>query len=171
MSTNPLTPPHPPQTIHVYGGENYEFRPRPKDIRPHTRMPPIRNGMTPNRAPDLLDLLGDLSKGARDLFLEIKRNMSFITYTATLPNKGLTQSQKNKRTQAIQELERTSSSLARRVPQSGLTNIGGTELRHKPSTFMLSPRYLFPNPAHQDEIMQVWNQCETHRQRQRKAKP
>jgi hypothetical protein len=43
---------------------------------------------------DILDLLGDLSKCARDLFLEIKRNMDFTTYIAILPSSELTQSKK-----------------------------------------------------------------------------
>jgi hypothetical protein len=173
MSKSLLAPFQPQQTIHVYGDENYEFRRQPKDSRPHTRMPPIRNGKTPNRKPDLLDLLGDLSKGARDLFLEIKRNMNFVTYLATLPNQGLSQSKLNNRTKAIQELERTGNGLAFRVPTSGLKNVAGLELRLKPSTFILSPEYLFPNPDHEEEMTYIWNQCKLRRQVKSKslAKP
>jgi hypothetical protein len=133
-------------------------------------MPPICNGKTPNREPDLLDLLGNLSKGARDLFLKIKKNMDFVTYIAILPNKDLTQSQMSKRSQAIQELERIGSGLAQRVPQSGLTNVAGIDLRYKPSTFILSPEYIFSNPAHSEEIVNVWNQCKENRRLRSTAK-
>ena len=34
---------------------------------------------------DLLDILGEVPKGSRDLFLEIKRAMSYKTNRATLP--------------------------------------------------------------------------------------
>ena len=163
MNTNSLLPNQQKHVINVYSDETYEFKPRPKDKRPHTRMPPICSGKTPNREPDLLDLLGNLSKGARDLFLNVKRKMDFVTYTATLSNKNLTQSQKNKRSQAIQELESTGYGLAQRVPQSGLTNVAGIELRFKPSTFILSPEYIFPNPKHSEEIVNNWNQCKENR--------
>ena len=158
-------------TVEVYGPDAYEFRPIREKTPPHTRMPPMRNGKTPNRGPDLLDLLGGLSKKARDLFLEIKSNMDFVTYTATLPNDKLTQSQKNKRTAAIKELESTGSGLAARVPQSGVINLGAHELRCKPSTFMLSPEYLWPNQQYEERIMHIWNQCITYRRGTNKTKP
>jgi len=163
MNNMPTMPNPQTEVYHLNDADGWELKPIIKDKRPFTGMPPIRTGLTPNRKPDLLDLLGDLSKGARDLFLHIKTNMNFTTYLAVLPNHELTQSQINKRSQAIQELECMGDGLALRVPTSGMKNCGGLELRFKPSTFILSPEYLYPNHKYRDEIENIWRQCLANR--------
>lgn len=160
-----IQPTSPPQTevFHLNDAYGWELKRVNKNRGPFTSISPIRTKYTIGWEPDVLDLLGDLSKCARDLFLEIKRNMDFRTYIAVLPNDELTQSQKNKRSQAIQELESTGYGLAQRVPQSGLTNIAGHDFRFKPSTFILSPEYIYPSPKFEDEIQNVWSQCKVMR--------
>ncbi|WP_349343557.1 hypothetical protein [Marinobacter sp. MMG032] len=120
----------------------------------------IRNSRDPD--PDLLDLLGGLSKGARDLFLEIKLNMDYRTYTATLPNKNLPRSEINRRSRAIDELRRAGNGLACRVPTKGVTSVAGVEQGFRPGTFMLSPYYIYPNHLYEKEIQNVWNQSIAH---------
>lgn len=161
-TTQPVSKPQ-TEVFHLNDADGWELKRVHKYRGPFTSISPIRTSYTLDWDPDILDLLGDISKGARDLFLEIKRHMNFATYIAVLPNQELTQSQINKRSQAIQELESTGYGLARRVPQSGLTNIAGHDFRFKPSTFILSPEYIYPSPKFEDEIKNVWNQCRSIR--------
>lgn len=118
----------------------------------------IRTFNSRNPEPDLLDLLGELSKAARDLFLDIKRNMDYRTHTASLPNHGLSRSQINNRSHAIKELERAGKGLACRVPTKGITNQAGVEQRYRPSIFMLSPKYIYPGRNYSEEIVNIWEQ-------------
>lgn len=157
--TQPVSSPQ-TEVFHLNDADGWQLKRINKNRGPFTSISPIRTSYTIEWEPDILDLLGDLSKCARDLFLEIKRNMDFSTYMAVLPNDQLTQSQKNKRSQAIQELESTGHGLAQRVPQSGLTNLAGHDFRFKPSTFILTPEYIYPSPKFEDEIKHVWYQCD-----------
>jgi hypothetical protein len=154
------------EVYHLNDADGWELKRVYKNRGPFTSISPIRTKFTINWEPDVLDLLGDLSKCARDLFLEIKRNMDYSTYIAVLSNDELTQSQKNKRSQAIQELESTGYGLAKRVPQSGITSIAGYDSRFKPSTFILSPEYVYPSPKFEDEIKNIWRQCKAMRNSQ-----
>lgn len=158
-NTQPVSKPQ-TEVFQLNDADGWELKRVHKNRGPFTSISPIRTSYTMDWDPDILDLLGDLSKCARDLFLEIKRNMNFSTYMAVLSNDELTQSQKNKRSLAIQELESTGYGLARRVPQSGLTNLAGHDFRFKPSTFILTPEYIYPNPKFEDEIKNVWRQCQ-----------
>lgn len=145
--------------LNVNEADGWEVKRVNKDRRRFTSIAPIKtmnNGIT---EPDLLDLLGELSKGARDLYLDIKRGMNFKTHTARLSNKGLTQSQINRRSKAIKELEASGRGLACRVPTRGIENLNQIELRHKPSTFMLSPEYIYPGKRFAGEIHHIWRQC------------
>jgi hypothetical protein len=124
-----------------------------------TTIPLIQTGNSRSKEPDLLDLLGEMSKAARDLFLTIKCNMDYRTHTAVLPNKGRTPSQINKRSSAIKELEHAGKGLACRVPTKGIKNISEVEQRYRPSTFMLSPGYIYPGRNFEKEIQHTWFQC------------
>lgn len=87
-------------TLNVNEADGWEIRRVYKTQRRYTSIATIRMANNQVTEPDLLDLLGELSKGARDLFLDIKRAMKYQTHTAELPNKGLNQSQINKRSKA-----------------------------------------------------------------------
>ncbi|ROQ37939.1 hypothetical protein EDB94_4135 [Marinobacter sp. 3-2] len=140
-----------------------EFRPYyPRRKGRYTSISLIRVRNSRDPEPDLLDLLGSLSKGARDLFLEIKRNMDYRTYTATLPNKNLPRSEINRRSRAIDELRRAGNGLACRVPTKGVTSVAGVDQGFRPGTFMLSPYYIYPNHLYEKEIQNVWNQSISH---------
>ena len=125
----------------------------------YTSTPRIRTTRTLRYLPDIFELLCKTSKPARDLFIEIKQGTNYETHLAVLPYKHLTPSQKNKRSKAIIELENAGKGLARRVPKRGI--IDGAEVRRtfRPSTFMLSPEYIYPAPSFADEIYLIWRQC------------
>jgi hypothetical protein len=169
-TTQPASSPQ-AKVYHLHDADGWELKRVNKHRGPFTSISPIRTRYTMKWELDILDLLGDLSKCARDLFLEIKRNMDFTTYIAILPSSELTQSKKSKRSQAIQKLESTGSGLAQRVPQSGLTNIAGHNFIFEPSTFILSPEYIFPSPKFEDEIMNIWDQCKKMRKIQSSTTP
>jgi hypothetical protein len=161
------------QTIEIFGAPaGMEFRPYyPRRQGRYTSISLLRVKNSRDPEPDLLDLMGSLSKGARDLFLEIKLNMDYRTYTATLPNKNLPRSEINRRSRAIDELRRAGKGLACRVPTKGVSSIAGVEQGFRPGTFMLSPYYIYPNHLYEEEIQNVWNQSITHAWNQgRKAK-
>lgn len=152
------------QTIEIVGAPaSIELRPYyPRRQGRYTSISLIRVRNSRDPEPDLLDLLGSLSKGARDLFLEIKLNMDYRTYTATLPNKNLPRSEINRRSRAIDELRRAGNGLACRVPTKGVTSVAGVEQGFRPGTFMLSPYYIYPNHLYEEDIQNVWNQSVSH---------
>lgn len=161
------------QTIEIVGAPaGMEFRPYyPRRQGRYTSISLLRVKNSRDTEPDLLDLLGTLTKGARDLFLQIKCNLDYRTYMATLPNKNLPRSEVNKRSRAIDELRRAGTGLACRVPTRGLTNLSNVEQRVRPGTFMLSPTYIYPNHLYQEEIENYWYQSLAHYSKQgRKAK-
>lgn len=145
--------------LELDGAASYEIKRVYSDGKRFTSISPIRTAGSRDATPDLLDLLGELSKGARDLFLEIKRNMDYRTHIAVLPNKHLSRSQINKRSGAIRELEEAGTGMAYRVPTSGIENTNDIEQRFRPSTFMLSPNYIYPGKKYKYEIMHIWHQC------------
>lgn len=155
------------RTIEIHGApDGLEVRPYYKNRQGRfTSMPLIRTQSTRSQEPDLLDLMGELSKTARDLFLEIKRGMHYRNHLALLPNEGLTKSQVNKRSLAIKELESTGKGLACRVPTRGIVNLDGTEQLFRPSTFMISPEYIFPGRKFEEEINHRWKQCRLLREK------
>lgn len=148
------------QTIQLTGApEALEIKQVFPSRKRFTSISPITTELSYRREPDLLDLMGELSKGARDLFLDIKRNMNFRTHLAVLPTKELTRSQINKRSVFIKELEKAGKGLACRVPTRGITNLDGVEQRYRRSTFMLSPEYIFPGRHFEEQINWIWEQC------------
>jgi hypothetical protein len=119
----------------------------------------VRTARTTSAPPDIFDLLGSISTPARTLFLEIKTHMDYKTYRACLDHKTLTRSQKNHRSKAITELANTGEGLARRVPTNGIVSREGLAMRFRPSTFMLTPDYIFPCKYFADDIHFIWEQC------------
>lgn len=142
-----------------------------RDKRRFTRIPLITTKNSRHQTPDLLDLMGQLSKGARDLFLAIKCGMDYRNHLAWLPNSDLKPSQRNLRSRAIKELETIAAGLACRVPTSGITNLNGIEQRFRPSTYMISPHFLFPAPKYEEEIHEIWKQCIQARSGKRSVLP
>jgi len=63
------------------------------------------------------------------------------------------------RSKAIKELESAGQGLACRVPTKGVRNLDDVELRYRPSTFMLSPDYIYPGTKFEKEIRHVWSQA------------
>lgn len=125
----------------------------------YTSTPRIRSSRTIRYPADIFELLCSTPKGARDLFIEIKQRMDYETHIAILPYKHLTPSQKNKRYEAIRALEKAGKGLARRVPSSGIINSIGLPIQFRPSTFMLSPEYIYPAPSFTNAIHVIWRQC------------
>ena len=171
MANQSQARPKQPQTYHLEDADEWVIKRRYKNRTPFTSISLIRTDRTRDYPLDILDHLGELSKPARDLFLDIKVQMDFTTYIAVLPSTNLTQSQKTKRSQAIRELENTGTALACRVPRSGLINASGIEQKFKPSTFMLSPEYIYPSPKHKEEILNIWDQCKTTKLGRTRASP
>lgn len=131
---------------------------KPKDTG-WTSITRIRTARTITVPPDIFDLLGSISTPARNLFLEIKLGMNFKTHCARLARLTQTRSQKNQDSKAITELANTGKGLARRVPRSGIVDRQGNELRARPSTFMLTPEYIYPCHFWVDDIRFIWEQC------------
>lgn len=131
---------------------------RPKDTG-WTSITRIRTARTTTVEPDIFDLLGPASTPARNLFLEIKLRMDYRTHCARLSRLTEDRSQKNQDSKAITELANTGKGLARRVPRSGIVDRQGNELRARPSTFMLTPEYIYPCHFWVDDIRFIWEQC------------
>ncbi len=91
------------------------------------------NIMSSQNQPDLLDLLGSISKTARDFFLVIKSNMNWKTNEATVHGPK-TRSESTMRARAVKELK--VAKLARRI---------------NGNSFMISPYYLVPNGTEREE--------------------
>lgn len=107
-------------------------------------------------SPDLLDLLGSMSKGARDLFLLIKNQMDYRTHIAFLESSELSRGQQNKRSAAYRELAELG--LVRKLPATGLKNSTGIEMHFPIGNYMVSPEYIYPNDRFLDEIEYLWDQ-------------
>ena len=106
---------------------------------------------------DLVELMDELSSGARKLFIRVKRSYNYKTGTAHLPTTGMSKGQINKR--AIYFKELAEYSLVKKVPCTKITNIDGIECKYPSNTYMISPEY-FP-PKYDDLILKLhhlWNQ-------------
>jgi hypothetical protein len=106
------------------------------------------------RDPDLLDLLGSMSKGERDLFLLIKDHTSYKTNRATIDTKNLTVSQTNKRSKHLSGLIKLD--LVKKVNQGKLTNSNDEIIHVKVGTYMINPEYIKPSDKFADEIYHQW---------------
>lgn len=106
---------------------------------------------------DIFEKLVRLSKPAQDLFILIKREMSFKTYIANIGLDGLTRSQKNIRSKAITELE--SAGLALRLPRK--ITVGDddvtSEIKFRAGSYMLSPDAIFPANQHEAIVRKYWD--------------
>ena len=87
-----------------------------------------------NERPDLLDIMGTMSKPARDFFLSIKFNMNWKTNKSTIPGPK-SRSESTMRARAMKELVKHK--LVRKV---------------RGNSFMVSPFFLVPNKQENEDI-------------------
>lgn len=106
--------------------------------------------------PDLLDMLGAMTKGQRDMFLLIKVNMDYRTNRAVLGNADLTPSQVNQRSAAYNGLHKLG--LIKRVRQGDLTNLAGEKISVSKGTYMVNPTYIRPRDKYAEELFYQWHQ-------------
>ena len=107
----------------------------------------LRMSYTKSKEKDLLELLCDLSKGARDLFIELKQRNNYYTNLACYPNNFKTQSEKNSFSRSLSELKK-----------KGLIKKAKTiDLREPigPHTYMHNPKYL-KCPGNQEAVEAMW---------------
>ena len=108
-----------------------------------------------DNALDILDLIDQLSTGARKLFIEIKLGMSWRTNIAILPATELTKGQVNKRSQYSKEL--LTIGLARKVKCSELVNSEGRIVQLDKGAYMVNPTYMIPPEPFNAEVVFQWN--------------
>jgi len=110
-----------------------------------------------NDSPDILDVMGLLSKGARDLFLKIKNQMNYRTNVATLRSENLTKGQLNKRSAYYKEL--ITFDLVCRLPATGIIDIDDeTQLMYSKHTYIVSPFFILPPHEYVPRIKHIWSQ-------------
>ena len=92
---------------------------------------------------DLFDIVCDISKPARDLFINIKLNMNWMT-NESLISKTETRSESNVRSKAVKELRER-----------------GVVRKVRGNLFMISPFHLVPDPGDkQTAAMDKWRNLE-----------
>ena len=106
---------------------------------------------------DLVEVLDEISSGARKFFIQVKRSYNYKTGTAHLTTAGMSKGQVNKRAIYLKEL--TQHSLVKKVPCTGIKNLDEIECKYSSNTYMISPHY-FP-PRYDDlflKLHHLWNQ-------------
>lgn len=134
----------------------YAITPEYKHSRRHTQIGVLNMLLNPSDKPDLLDIMGAVSKGARDFFILIKNNLSYKTNTAYLPPAELSKGQLNKRSQYYNELLRYG--LVKRIPANQVKNEEGVGLQYPVGTYMVSPEYILPPQRYLLRIKNIWDQ-------------
>jgi hypothetical protein len=119
-----------------------------------TRMKQINSLNHQTDTPDLLDLLGSMSKGARDLFLIIKNSYNWRTGTSLVDTEGLTRGQKVNRVKHLNELYGLT--LLAKVPAGETHYPSGSSHTFKANTFIINPDYILPAEAVANEVYFLW---------------
>lgn len=105
-----------------------------------------------NAPPDLLDLMGILPKGPRDLFLVMKNNMDYKTNRTTLSMK-FSESQLRVRSRYYKELHKIN--LVKKMHVNTL--VSSEIIIHVPKgTYMINPEYIIPENKLQQELLHIW---------------
>ena len=107
-----------------------------------TKMKEINDFYCDTGSLDLIEIMGELSSGAKKLFIQIKRSYNYKTGTAHLPTTGMSKGQINKR--AINFKELVQWDLVKKVPCTGIKNLDKIECKYPSNTYMISPEYLLP---------------------------
>jgi len=99
---------------------------------------------------DLLDILGLLSKPSRDMFLEIKRSMSYKTNIGIFNNSAMDKSYKAKLLKELKEFD-----LVKRVIGSKVT-FNGLPIATSTGMYMVNPKYIIPPNKYYKDIAGNW---------------
>ena len=98
---------------------------------------------------DLLDILGLLSKPSRDMFLEIKRSMSYKTNIGEFKHKM----DKSYKAKLLKELK--SFDLVKRVVSSKVT-FNDLPIVTTTGMYMVNPKYIIPPNEYYEDIFNNW---------------
>ena len=110
----------------------------------------------PSDLPDLLECMHQMTKGERELFLQIKRLTDYKTNRAVLDTSNLTRAEQNQRSKHYQGLRNLD--IIRRVQQNQITTLSEEVLQVPKGTFMINPEFIRPSNKHVEEIYFQWNQ-------------
>lgn len=110
--------------------------------RQFTMMKQINDFHNNTETLDLIELMDEISSGARKLFIQAKQAYNYKTGTSHLPTNTLSKGQINKRATYAKELAQHG--LLKKVPCTGITNLDGIEYKHKANTYMISPYFIIP---------------------------
>jgi hypothetical protein len=119
-----------------------------------TRMKQINSLNHRSGEPDLLDLMGSMSKGARDLFLQMKNAYNWRTGISQVDTEGLSRGQKVNRVKHLNELYGLG--IASKVPAGETNYPSGASHTFKANTFIINPAYLLPAEGVANEVLFLW---------------
>jgi len=97
---------------------------------------------------DVLDIMGELTKSGRDIFLEIKRSVSYKNNIASIEGTR-TNTDSSRRSRAIKEL--CNFNLIKRVPVNSL------HYKLPKNSYMINPEYIRPSDQYAEFIYDLWN--------------
>lgn len=100
---------------------------------------------------DLLDLLGTMSKGARDVFLLLKRNRDYSNNVSTIDS----EISKSQLSRAYSELRGLN--LVKRLPTTVPLDGSDISLKFKRGSYLINPEYIRLNQENSTTYTHVWN--------------
>ena len=143
--------------INSPGVREVNVKPVYSNSHPFTKVFQMNDLYSKSEQLDLIELMDELSSGARKLFIQAKNNYNYKTGTSYLPTTNLTRGQINKRGMYVKELKEYD--LLKKVPCTGIKNLDGVEYKHKANTFMISPHYIIPRYEDiSQKLFHLWSQ-------------
>lgn len=104
---------------------------------------------------DLIDIVGNLSKGSTEFFLLLKDKTNYKTNMASIDIKLSTQNIRNKRYKALKELSTVNLVKACKVYRYSLED-GDTGVKQPSGVYIINPKYIIPPQDYIDIVSNNW---------------
>lgn len=142
-------------TVTILGGPEYEIKRKQTQAKRFSMTRRFKMKYSKDNIPDLLDLLGLLSKGAMDLFLVIKCGADYKSNITVLDTSKESASDRTRRNKLLRELR--SHDLVRRVPRT-VERDGVGNITYPKNTVIVNPDYIRPPLDLMDEVIHTYSQ-------------
>jgi predicted transcriptional regulator len=136
-------------TLTVIGDGNYQLV-RKHSSKPFSMTRRFQMKHSKDNVPDLLDVMGLLSKGALDLFLTIKCDLNYKTNMTVLDISKETPSERTRRNKLLRELSKHH--LIKRVPLSVDNPSYNSKWYFPKNTYIVNPDYIRPSDKYIEMI-------------------